>query len=55
MGWSESYWEDVRADWARLQSERQRLDEDDIPDGPIAPEIAYDKTVQASPGDDREG
>ena len=28
MGWSESYWEDVRADWARLQSERCPAGED---------------------------
>jgi hypothetical protein len=34
MGWSESYWEDVRADWARLQSERRPADEDEILDSP---------------------
>jgi hypothetical protein len=28
MGWSESYWEDVMADWARLQSERGPVGED---------------------------
>jgi hypothetical protein len=28
MGWSESYWEDVGADWARLQAERRPAGED---------------------------
>jgi hypothetical protein len=34
MGWSESYWEDVRADWARLQIERGAASEDDARDEP---------------------
>ena len=32
MGWSESYWEDVRADWARLQAERLPAGEDETLD-----------------------
>ncbi len=34
MGWSESYWEDVRADWALLQSERRPAGEDENLDRP---------------------
>ncbi len=38
MGWSESYWEDVKADWTRLQSERRPAGEHETADRPAPTE-----------------
>ena len=53
MGWSESYWEDVRADWARLQSERPPADETEDPGQPTLSQPADTPETEAAAVTDR--